>query len=186
MVGRLLSLYLRAGVGVANLALRTAARGAELAIDVVRIVAPSPGRAEHKESEDVFGQPAEPMDRSSSDDVEPSVPVTERSPAVDYDREPAGPIDETVEKAKSIDDEAELVAEFAEPGAEDGASAEVEVDEPWEGYDELTADQIVERVAEADAAALAVIELYEQSNKQRRTVLNSIERRQRELANTPS
>ena len=186
MVGRLLSLYVRAGVGVANLALRTAARGAELAIDAVRIVAPSPGGAEHKESDDVFGAPAEAMDRSPRDEAEPSVQIRDRSQDVDYDREPPGPIDAAAEKAKSIDDEPELVAEFAETGAEDGASAEVEIDEPWEGYDELTADEVVERIVEADAAAVAVIELYEQANKQRRTVLSGVERRLRELANAPS
>lgn len=186
MVGRVLSLYLRAGIGVANLALRTAARGAELAIDAVRIIAPSPDGTEHRESEDVFGEPARPASESRWSETEAPVEVTERPPEIDYESEPPTPIDEATEKAKSIDDEPELVAEFAEPGAEEGASAQIEVDEPWDGYDELTADEIAERIGDADAAALAVIELYEQSQKQRRTVLTAVERRQRELANAPS
>ena len=38
------------------------------------------------------------------------------------------------------------MAEFAEPGAEDGASAFVEVDEPWDGYHELSAEALVARI----------------------------------------
>lgn len=194
MVGRVITLYLRAGIGVANLALRTAARGAELAVGAVRIVTPASGRPEQSASEDKVGRPADSAPEPPRDMAEPSVDVAEPprevmiepQQGIDYDSEAPGPIDELSEKAKTIDDEPELVAEFAEPGAEDGASAELAVDEPWEGYDDLMADEVVERIGESDAAALAVIELYEQSNKQRRTVLAAVERRQRELANAPS
>src|SRR5205814_1916344 len=43
--------------------------------------------------------------------------------------EPTGPA--------HVSEEPELVAEFAEPGAEEEAGAEVEIAEPWEGYDRM-------------------------------------------------
>src|ERR687893_441801 len=49
------------------------------------------------------------------------------------------------------------VAEAAEPGAEDGAGAEVAVGEPWSGYDERTAADIEDRLlTEGPEAAAAV------------------------------
>ena len=176
MVRTLLSLYIRAGVGIANVTLRVAARGVDLASDVVRMAIPSSGEPVRSESEDVFRQPAPPTPQPPSEPLQ----------AVDYDSTTLEPIDEVSERAKTIDDEPELVAELAEPGAEEGASAAVEVDEPWGGYDDLTAEEAIARIGGADAAELAVVELYERSHKQRRTVLTAAERRQRELANAPS
>ena len=172
MVRTLLSLYIRAGVGIANVTLRVAARGVDLASDMVRMAIPSSGEPVPSESADVFGQPAPPTPQPLQ--------------AVDYDSTPPEPLDEASERAKTINDEPELVAELAEPGAEEGASAAVEVEEPWGGYDDLTAEEAIARIGGADAAELAVVELYERSHKQRRTVLTAAERRQRELANTPS
>ena len=51
---------------------------------------------------------------------------------------------------------------MAEAGAEDGAGAQLRIDEPWKGYDQLRAGDIVERISGADAAELAAVELYEQ------------------------
>lgn len=174
MVRTLLSLYIRAGVGVANLTLRVAARGVDLATDMVRMAIPASGQPVRSESKDVFEEPAGPA------------PPPEPPQAVDYGTATPEPLAEASDRAKTVDDEPELVAEFAEPGAEEGASAAVEVDEPWEGYDDLTAEEAIARIGGADAAALAVVELYERSHKQRRTVLAAAERRQRELANAPS
>jgi hypothetical protein len=89
------------------------------------------------------------------------------------------------EPAPHIDDEPELVAEFAESGTGEGAHAELHVDEPWEGYRSLTASEITRRVGNASAEELAVIQLYETTNRGRRTVLAAVERRSRQLANEP-
>lgn len=89
------------------------------------------------------------------------------------------------EPTPHIDDEPELVAEFAESGAGEGAHAELHVDEPWEGYRTLTASEITRRVGDARAEELAVIELYETTHRGRRTVLAAVARRSRELANDP-
>src|SRR5213082_2924474 len=110
MVGKLLSLYLRAGAGVANLTIRTAARGAEAAINILRTVLPS----HENGSQEVAGDASE----------EPPAPTggPRREPARYEDAPSAGADEPAV-----VDDDRELVAEFAEPGAEDGASAELEV-----------------------------------------------------------
>ncbi len=76
----------------------------------------------------------------------------------------------------------ELVAEFAERGAEDGAGANATVDEPWQGYAQMSADAITARIGDADLAELAVVELYEQTHAKRQTVLEAAERRLRSLS----
>ena len=50
-----------------------------------------------------------------------------------------------------IDTEATLVESFAEPGAEDGAGAQIRIEEPWEGYGELSAADVIARLEQASA-----------------------------------
>lgn len=78
-----------------------------------------------------------------------------------------------------VSEEPELVAEFAEPGAEEEAGAEVEVAEPWEGYDRMKAAEIEQRLADASDELAAVVRLYESASKNRQTVLRAAERRLR-------
>lgn len=84
--------------------------------------------------------------------------------------------------AKTMDDSDELVGEFAERGAEDGAGAQIMLDEPWPGYDAATAEAVTNELAGADAAELAVVELYELAHKARKTVLEAASRRLEELS----
>src|SRR4051794_24692157 len=70
---------------------------------------------------------------------------------------PAGPADES--SPAHIEDEPELVAEFADPGAEEGAGPELHVDEPWDGYARMNAADVRERIAVAGAAEVAVVQL---------------------------
>lgn len=72
-----------------------------------------------------------------------------------------------------VDEEVVLVAEVAEEGAEDGAGPELHIDEPWDGYDQMTAPQINDRLAAATAEMAAAVELYESTRKSRRTVLDA-------------
>jgi hypothetical protein len=167
-----MSLYIRAGASAANLVLRVVVRGADLAADAVRMAVPATEQPVWVETEDAVVQ-------SSARTSEPLREVDDGQPA-------SRPVDGSAGRAKTIDDEPELVAEVAEPGAEDGAGAELEVDQPWEGYNDLTAEEAIARIGGADAAELAVIELYERSHKQRRTVLAAVERRSKALANAPS
>ena len=75
-----------------------------------------------------------------------------------------------------VSEEPSLVEEFSEPGAEDGAGAEVHVEEPWEGYAQMNAKQIVARLDRATLAALATVQLYESTHRRRQTILNAVER----------
>jgi hypothetical protein len=75
-----------------------------------------------------------------------------------------------------VDEEVVLVAEVAEEGAEDGAGPEIRVEEPWDGYDEMTAPQIRDRLAAADGVLAAAVDLYETTHKSRRTVIEAAER----------
>ena len=75
-----------------------------------------------------------------------------------------------------MDEQPELVAETADPGAEDGAGAQLTIDEPWPGYGKLNADDIIARLPAASDAELAVMELFEATHKRRRTVLSALQR----------
>jgi hypothetical protein len=98
------------------------------------------------------------------------------------DEQPDTPLTREAADAKTIDDTDEVVAEFAESGAEDGAGAQIVFDEPWKGYDAANVEAVTHEIAGADAAELAVIELYEQTHKGRKTVLEAAARRLKELS----
>ncbi len=68
------------------------------------------------------------------------------------------------------------MAESADPGAVDGAGAELTIEEPWPGYRQCSAEEIIARVPDASDAELAVMELYESTHRRRRTVLSALER----------
>ena len=106
----------------------------------------------------------------------PSARTTPTPPAAvtpSADAPPAVP-DELV--PDHVDEETVLVAEVAEEGAEEGAGPELHVDPPWDGYDEMTAADIRDRLAAASATEAAAVELYEATRKSRRSVLEAAER----------
>jgi hypothetical protein len=98
---------------------------------------------------------------------------------------PAVATNGTSTESVHIDTEPELVAEFAEEGAEEGAGPEIHVDEPWGGYRRMKVADIQERVALAGMAELAVVQLYESTHRNRRSILDAVEKRSRALANEP-
>jgi hypothetical protein len=53
--------------------------------------------------------------------------------------------------------------------------AEVRIDAPWEDYDRMKAGEVVERLRTADDAVKAMVRLYEQSKKSRKTILQATE-----------
>src|SRR3954454_21014471 len=83
-----------------------------------------------------------------------------------------------------VDEGATVVAEFAEDGAEDGAGAEIELAEPWDGYERLHADEIVDRLGGAGSEELAAVLLYERSTRDRASVVEAAEEQLR-LRNAP-
>ncbi|MBA2421012.1 MAG: hypothetical protein H0V57_07790 [Thermoleophilaceae bacterium] len=72
-----------------------------------------------------------------------------------------------------------LVAEFAEEGAEDGAGAEVHVNEPWEDYSRMRVPEVKDRLTGATTAELAAVQLYETTHRKRASVLQAVEGRMR-------
>jgi hypothetical protein len=96
-------------------------------------------------------------------------------------RPPPPPPPEPPVEEEHVDEGAVVVAEVAEAGAEEGAGAELGVDEPWEGYDGMTAEQITGELGQASREAVAAVQLYEAVTKGRDSVLEAAERRLREL-----
>jgi diacylglycerol O-acyltransferase len=72
-----------------------------------------------------------------------------------------------------VDAGVEEVAEFADAGAEDGAGAELHVEEPWPNYRRMTAQEVVDRLGAADDAQVAVVRLFEATHRNRRSVLEA-------------
>jgi hypothetical protein len=104
---------------------------------------------------------------------------TRRPPQPRYRREPRGPAPEPAH----VSEEPELVATVAEQGAEEGAGAEVHVDEPWPGYGSMTAADIRDRLRVEGPAAATAVQLYEAAHKGRSSVLEAAGR---ELSGQPS
>jgi hypothetical protein len=101
----------------------------------------------------------------------PSAPASSAPPAPAPPDRPA-----VVPEPAHVDEEAVLVGEFADPGAENGAGPQIRVEEPWEGYRLLRAPEVIDRlVAQPDEALLLVL-LYERAHRARRTVLAEAER----------
>jgi hypothetical protein len=134
-----------------------------------RMLEPERGRADEAVS-------ISPMPDVAPETVaEPEIEVVPRPPPPRRRR----PVPPPPPEAKTVDEQAEIVAEFAEPGAEEGAGAEVEIGEPWEGYDRMTAAEIERRLSDASVEVLAAVELYEGRRKNRRGVIRAAERRLR-------
>ena len=109
------------------------------------------------------GRAQRPVDVESP--AAPSRPARDSPPAVPDELIP-----------DHVDEEVVLVAEVAEEGAEDGPGPELNVDEPWDAYDEMTAPEIRDRLAAADPVVAAAVNLYETTHKSRRTVIEAAER----------
>ena len=96
---------------------------------------------------------------------------------------PPGPVvaDEPPEPAH-VSEEPVLVAEVADQGAEEGVGASIRVDEPWEGYGRMRANEVLARIERATKEELAVVQLYETTHRRRKTVLAAAERRLKVLS----
>ncbi len=116
---------------------------------------------------------------------EPPPPPEPRAPAETVTRPAPDPVPQPTAQSPEppepahVDEGATVVAEFAEGGAEDGAGAEVELAEPWEGYDRLHADELLDRLTDASSELLAAVLLYERSARDRTTVVEAAETRLR-------
>jgi hypothetical protein len=75
-----------------------------------------------------------------------------------------------------VSSEPELVRESAEPGAEDGAGAQIRVDEPWPAYRHLKARDVIARLPFATREELAAVELFELTHANRKSVVVAAQR----------
>lgn len=163
----------------------------------VREAPPARGRGERRDN----GQPeaAAPSTPPATPPTPPAAPPAARPAApapappppaltdvTPPAEQPDTPLTSAEEAAKTVDDQDEVVATFAESGAEEGAGAQLDIEAPWEGYAEMKADAVIARIGEADAAELAVVELFESTHKKRQTVLNAAARRLKALSPPPS
>jgi hypothetical protein len=151
---------------------------------------------------EILGEPAGAADRSepagaprarraNGGPPEPEVDVSapapgERGPEPDVVEPPGpeavapaepAPADTFEPEPSHVDEEPVLGAEEAEAGAEEGAGAEVHVDEPWEGYATMTAADVRARLADADPEVAAAVQLYEAAHKDRSSVIEAAARR---------
>jgi hypothetical protein len=76
----------------------------------------------------------------------------------------------------STPEEPTLVAESADPGVHDGDGAQVTIDQPWPGYDEMRAVEVADRLRAAGPDLISVVRLYEAAHKGRRSVLAATDR----------
>jgi hypothetical protein len=119
-----------------------------------------------------------------SGEREPRGPTVEEppAPAATVVRPTPAPPPAPEPEPPHVDEGATVVAEFAEEGAEDGAGAQVDLNEPWVGYDRLHADELIDRLAAASDEALAAVLLYERSTRARPSVIDAAEEQLRARA----
>ena len=174
MVGELITLPLRVGVRATRLWLRATEETVAVVAELTgRLIGgavsnrPNAGRAHsvHQAGGVEAEHVADP--ERTAVHLEPPAPEPAPADAVEALAE-AEPV--------HVSEEPELVEEVAEPGAEDGAGAAVHVEEPWNGYARMKADDVIDQVAGASPAELAAIRLYESEHKGRVTVLEAVER----------
>jgi hypothetical protein len=138
-----------------------------------------PPRQRQRQGEPAPHEPPAPPHEPPPPPAEPP-PHAEPPPAAaetsSAEVETAPEPDPLIEEPTHVSEEVELVREEAEPGAEDGAGAEVRIDEPWEGYAKLNAKDVVARLAVASQAELAAVTLYESAHQARQSVLSAVER----------
>jgi hypothetical protein len=185
MVGELLTLPLRVGVRATRLWLRVtgesvavAANAAGQLIDTVvsrgttedSVPREAPARREPRPRKARSEAPAREAPQPA-----PPPPVPAPPPPAPATVEVTEPLPESAEPTH-VSEESELVEAFAEPGAEDGAGAEVHVEEPWPGYERMNAKEVISRLSAASRAELAAVELYERGHRGRHTILAAVER----------
>jgi hypothetical protein len=103
-------------------------------------------------------------------------PTVQAAPSATPDPPPVEALETLVGGEPHLSEEPELVEEFSEPGAEDGAGAEIHVDQPWDGYRQMNAKDVIARLAAATPAELAAVQLYEGGSRRRQTILAAAQR----------
>jgi hypothetical protein len=93
-------------------------------------------------------------------------------PPIGQEEADAAPVPDVIEELVEghIETEDEVVGSF---GPADDVGATIQVDEPFDGYRDLGAREVVDRLRGADPATKAAVALYEGLHKKRQTVLDA-------------
>ncbi len=167
VLGSMLTRQYRCATRGLEVTLRTARQAIEIAGGVVDVVAERLGRhGGDGEADGLNGEVVREPRPPASPPPPPATQAPEPPPA------PEPPAPEPVH----VSTEAALVEEFSEPGAEDGAGAQVRVLEPWPGYRHLKAREVVARLSSATREELAAVELFELAHANRRSVVVAAQR----------
>jgi len=170
---------------IAKLGLSAVRHAGSAALPVVRRLA-EPLQRKREQDAGRESHPAGPMPSpTASDEPAAGAPPAARvaPPATDAPAPVAPPAQAPEPRATPfaapdhVDRGATLVRESVDPGAADHVGAQIHVKEPWDGYEEMRAVDIVEKLGDASAEMLAVVRLYEQSHRDRVTVVDAIDRR---------
>ena len=129
--------------------------------------------------------------RSSSPGAaaEPRVAISAPAPpmrAADGHAAPRPPLSTAPAPSARVSEEPTLVAAVADVGAEDGAGAEIRIDEPWPAYRSLRAPEVIDRLVVASDSELAVIELYERAHRGRSSVIRAVEQEHGRRSHEPA
>jgi hypothetical protein len=191
MAGKLITLPLRVWFRSARLLTRAGVGAAERAVSLAGQTLGGNGSSPNHGSasaapgwrEESIEQPVSPVDVEHPHDEPERRPAraqpldTERTRSVAAVRplreEREAPV---AREPVHVSEEPELVREVAEPGAEDGAGAQVTVAQPWDGYAHMNAREVVARARQAGPAELAAVRLYESRHRSRQTVLAAVDR----------
>lgn len=195
MLGDLITLPLRVGVRATRLWLRVAEETFAVARHATeRLIGPGGSGPPNGSDDEDWSLPSPPRpDLAAARAVTPEAgeepargprPVSPPQPPPPLSGEPDLPL--LSGEPTHVSEEPELVEEFAEPGAEEGAGAEVHVDAPWDGYNQMNVKQVIARLGSASTAVLAAVQLYEGSHRGRQTILNAVERELRSANGTGS
>jgi type IV secretory pathway VirB10-like protein len=192
MVRELITLPLRVAAFTTRLGAQVAfdalAAGVTVTGRLIELALPEPERAAATPSSswsvEVLAVPAEaepaeaaPAEPAAAEPASAEPAAAEPAPAEPAAAEPESPDTPAPEPVAA--EPAVLVESFADAGAEDGAGATVEVHEPWEGYADMNAHEVIHRLSGASPEEAAVVELYERQHGTRKTVLAAAERRLR-------
>jgi hypothetical protein len=106
-----------------------------------------------------------------------SPPAPPSSPAPAPEPRTVPPVPSTpAPPPRHVSREPQLVDVSADPGAEEGPGATVRIDEPWTGYGQMTAPDVIDRLTGASPEELAAAALYERAHRGRKTVLAAADR----------
>ena len=151
-----------------RLPFRLVRAGASLGLEAVRFV-------DRRVRGEEQAPPAPPASTPMPPSIVDTAPVTPDPAEAAADAAPRAPeppqVPDGVQpefEERHIDAEAEEVASF---GPEADAGATVTVAAPWSDYDDMGAQDVVERVRDADDTTKAAVVLYESQGRNRKTVL---------------